>query len=124
MSEWTPEELHAISEVEEIQLAPLQADGTPRRPVVMWVVTNGTDVFVRSVLGTSAGWYRHVTETGRARLTAGEVDREVGFEPVNEVLNQAVTDAYKVKYAEQSIGDLLPMTEGPSIEATLKVVPA
>lgn len=130
MSAWTPEELRTISEAEEIELAPLAHDGTPRKGVIMWVVTNGTDVFVRSVRGTSARWYRDVTQTGRAHLTlpstspaAGRLAREVAFEPVNEVLNQAVTDAYNAKYASQPDEFRSPMVEGPSLEATLKVVP-
>jgi hypothetical protein len=123
MSEWTPEEVRAIGQVEEVQLAPLAGDGTPLPAVTIWAVTDGSEVFVRSVHGTGARWYRHVRETGRAAFTAGEVSREVTFEPVNEIKNQAVTDAYNAKYAAQPAEFRQPMVEGPSVGATLRVVP-
>jgi len=123
MSEWTPEEVHAIGDIEEVQVAPLAGDGTPLQSVTMWAVTNGTEVFVRSVKGVRGRWYRRVSETGRGVFTAGDVSREVAFEPVNEIKNQVVTDAYNAKYAAQPAQFRQPMVEGPSVEATLKVVP-
>ncbi|GAA4162068.1 hypothetical protein GCM10022286_20590 [Gryllotalpicola daejeonensis] len=123
MSDWTPEEVRAIGEIEEVQVAPLAGDGTPLQPVTMWAVTDGSEVFVRSAHGRSARWYRRVRETGRAAFTAGDIEREVAFEEVNEIKNQAVTDAYNVKYAAQPPQFRQPMVEGPSVEATLKVVP-
>ncbi|AYG03470.1 DUF2255 family protein [Gryllotalpicola protaetiae] len=123
MSEWSPEEVQAIGAIEEVGVAPLAGDGTPLASVTIWAVTVGGEVFVRSVHGTGAGWYRHVTETGRAVFSAGEISREVTFEPVNEVKNQAVTDAYNAKYAAQPDAFRQPMVEGVSLGATLKVVP-
>ncbi|WP_344751618.1 DUF2255 family protein [Gryllotalpicola koreensis] len=123
MSEWTPEEVHAIGEIEEVTVAPLAGDGTPLQSVTMWAVTDGSDVFVRSAHGHRGRWYRRVTETGRGVFDAGDVSREVTFEPVNEIKNQAVTDAYRVKYAAQPDEFLRPMVEGESVEATLRVVP-
>jgi len=123
MSEWTPQEVHAISEIEEVHVAPLTGDGTPQDGVVIWAVTNGSEVFIRSVRGAKGRWYRRIRETGRAVFTAGDISREVAFEPVNEIQNQAVTDAYNAKYAAQPDEYRLPMVEGPSVETTLKVVP-
>ena len=122
MSEWTPEEVDAIGAIEEVGVAPLAGDGTPRASVTIWAVTAGSEVFVRSVHGTGAGWYRHVSETGRAVFSAGELSREVAFEQVSEDENQAVTDAYRVKYAAQPDEFVRPMVEGVSLGATLKVV--
>ena len=34
---WTPEELERIGQAEELEMAPLRADGTARRPVPIWV---------------------------------------------------------------------------------------
>lgn len=123
MSEWTPEEVHTVGEVEEVRVTPLAGDGSPLQSVTIWAVTSGDDVFVRSVHGTKARWYRHVTETGRGVFDAGDVSREVAFQPATEVENQAVTDAYNAKYAAQPDQFRRPMVEGVSVGATLKVVP-
>jgi len=122
MSEWTPEEVRAIGDVEEVRVAPLAGDGTPLQSVTMWAVTNGSEVFVRSVRGTKARWYRRVTETGRAVFEAADISREVAFEQVNEIKNQAVTDAYNTKYARYG-RERQAMVEGDSVAATLRVVP-
>jgi hypothetical protein len=124
MSDWTPEEVHTIGEIEEVRVAPLAGDGTPLQSVTMWAVTNGSDVFVRSVHGPKARWHRRAVETGRGLFSAGDVSREVTFEPVNEIQNQAVTDAYNRKYAAQPAEYRQPMVEGVALSATLKVVPA
>lgn len=123
MSEWTAKDLDVIGSIEEVGVAPLAGDGTALKSVTIWAVTSGSDVFVRSVHGTGAGWYRHVLETGRAVFDAGDVSREVGFERVSELENQAVTDAYNAKYADQPDQFRRPMVEGVSLGATLKVVP-
>jgi hypothetical protein len=122
MSEWTPDEVRAIGEIEEVSVAPLAGDGTPLQAVTMWAVTNGSEVFVRSVRGKKGRWFRRVTETGRAVFDAGDISREVTFAQVNEVKNQTVTDAYNAKYAQYG-PERQAMVEGDSVEATLQVVP-
>ena len=124
MSDWTPEELTVITGTEEVEVTPTDTDGAPLQSVVMWCVTNGSDVFVRSVKGRHGRWWRRATKTGRGTFTAGAVTREVRFEPVNEIQNQAVTDAYNHKYASQPDEFRSPMVEGESLGATLRVVPA
>ena len=42
---WTVEELERIGTTEELQIAPLGADGAPRRPVPIWVVRAGDEQY-------------------------------------------------------------------------------
>ncbi|MFC4243890.1 DUF2255 family protein [Gryllotalpicola reticulitermitis] len=124
MSDWTTEELSAVTAAEEVEVTPADADGAPLQSVVMWAVTVGDEVFVRSVRGTKARWWRHATASARGTFTAGDVTREVAFEPVGEgAQNQAVTDAYNQKYAAQPDQFRQPMVEGASLAATLRVTP-
>jgi hypothetical protein len=123
MSEWTSDELSAINDAEEVEVTPADADGAPLQTVVMWAVTVGDEVFVRSVHGTKARWFRRATATARGTFTTGSVTREVAFEPVGDVENQSVTEAYSRKYAAQPDEFLAPMVSGVSLEATLRVVP-
>jgi hypothetical protein len=45
---WTPDELNRISRAEELEIAPQRRDGSLRRPLPIWVVRVGDDLFVRS----------------------------------------------------------------------------
>jgi hypothetical protein len=43
---------------EDLEIATVRSDGTLRRPVTIWVVRVGDDLYVRSVNGRSATWFR------------------------------------------------------------------
>ncbi len=51
MAEWTNEELETIDDRDELRIATRRTDGSLRRPVTVWMVRHGDDVFVRSVNG-------------------------------------------------------------------------
>jgi hypothetical protein len=71
---WTSDELSKIGAAEELQIAPLQTDGSLRKPVTIWVVRQGDDVFVRSVNGRTATWFRGAQVCHEAHIHAGGVD--------------------------------------------------
>jgi hypothetical protein len=48
MPGWTNDEPEAINAAEELDLASVRCEGTLRRPVTMWVVRHGDDLYVRS----------------------------------------------------------------------------
>jgi hypothetical protein len=54
MSAWTSDELTRIGDADELELASLRGDGRLRRPVTIWVVRYGDDLYVRSVNGPTA----------------------------------------------------------------------
>ena len=58
MANWTHDELDKIGEAEELDIVTLRRDGTPRKPVTIWVVRDGDDLYVRSGYGDHAAWYR------------------------------------------------------------------
>ncbi|MCL2516095.1 MAG: DUF2255 family protein [Microbacteriaceae bacterium] len=123
MSDWTAEELDLVSKIEEVEVTPAGADGAPLQSVVIWAVTDGSDVFVRSVHGQRARWWKQAEASGRATFTADGVVRDVTLEHVSDIRNQAVSDAYNHKYAAQPAEFLRPMVEGESLTATFRVVP-
>jgi hypothetical protein len=77
MAGWTNDELVAISEAEELQLASVRAAGTLRGPVTMWVVRIGDDLYVRSVNGRGSSWFRGVQDRHQAHIAAGDVEKDV-----------------------------------------------
>src|SRR3954451_1838104 len=57
MTTWTSDELDKIGETDELEIASLRRDGTLRKPVIIWVVRYGNDLYVRSGYGHDAAWY-------------------------------------------------------------------
>ncbi|MBK8899605.1 MAG: DUF2255 family protein [Anaerolineaceae bacterium] len=77
MTEWTNEELNRIGSAEELQIAGRKAEGTLRKPVIIWVVRVGDNLFVRSVNGRSSVWFRGVLVRHDGRIWAGGVQKDI-----------------------------------------------
>jgi len=58
MSSWTNDELDRIAAAEELEIESMRRDGTLRKPVTIWVVRHGDDLYVRSVNGRTSSWFR------------------------------------------------------------------
>jgi len=122
MTTWTPEELDAVGDAGELSIAPARTDGTFRRPIPIWVVRVGDELYVRSFNGPDGGWYRQALRTGRARIGAGGVDREVALsEPTGDV-NDEVDDAYRAKYGRYS-SYVAPMVAPAAVASTRRLDP-
>ncbi len=65
MTTWTNDELTRIGTAEELQIASLRGNGTLRKPVTIWVVRQGDDLYVRSVNGRTGSWFRGTQTTPR-----------------------------------------------------------
>src|SRR5919109_2428356 len=76
---WTSDELNKIGKAEELQIASLRRDGALRNPVTIWVVRVGDDLYVRSVNGRTAAWFRGSQERHEGRIWAGGVQKDVTF---------------------------------------------
>ena len=79
MTAWTSDELNKIERAEELQIASLRRDGTLRKSLPIWVVRVGDDLYVRSMNGRTAAWFRGVQERHEGHIRAGGVDRDVTF---------------------------------------------
>jgi hypothetical protein len=75
MNSWTSDELNKIRTAEELQLSSVRRDGTLRKPVTMWVVRCGDDLYVRSVNGRSSSWFRGAQTRHEAHIRAGGVEK-------------------------------------------------
>src|ERR1700716_4327976 len=79
MTAWTSEELTRIGTAAEVQIAALRRDGTLRNPVTIWVARHDDSLYVRSVNGRGAAWFRGVLATREGRIWAGGVEKDVIF---------------------------------------------
>jgi hypothetical protein len=122
MTTWTSDELDRIGSADELEIAPLRRDGTLRKPVPIWVVRDGDDLYVRSFRGTDGGWWRtaHLTHAGHVRC--GGVDKDVSFADVMDAeTDDRVDAAYRSKYARFGSAYINPMLAARS--TTLRLLP-
>ncbi|MEW5868266.1 MAG: DUF2255 family protein [Chloroflexota bacterium] len=123
MKSWTSEELNKIGAAEELLIASMRRDGTLRKPVIIWVVRLGNDLYVRCVNGRSGAWFRGVQTRHAGRIQAGGVEQDVTFEEETEPgINNQIDAAYLAKYARYP-QYVAPMVVPDVRAATLKLVP-
>jgi hypothetical protein len=124
MTDWTPEELTRIAEAEELTVAATGTDGALRKPVPVWVVRDGDELYVRSYKGEGGAWYRAVSARPAGRVRAGGVERDVDFAAVADAaVNDRVDAAYRSKYARYGDSYLDPMTADTARATTLRLSP-
>ena len=99
MTGWRADELTAIGDAEEVQIAPDRADGTPGRATTIWVVRAGTDLYVRSFRGPSGGWYRRAIRSRQGTIRAGRLERRVWFDDAQAEVQGQIDEGYRTKYA-------------------------
>jgi hypothetical protein len=122
MTTWTKDELDKIGDAEELRLASVRQDGTLRQPVVMWVVREGDDIYVRSVNGRGSSWFRSAQTRHQAHISAGDVEKDVGLVETDDA-NEAVDAAYDAKYGRR-YPTIVPSIVAPDARAaTLQLVP-
>ena len=124
MTAWTSDELNKIGNAEELQIASLRNDGTLRKPVTIWVVRVGDDLYVRSVYGRGSGWFRGTQVHHEGHIRAGGVDKDVTFaEETDSNINEQIDTAYRTKYRRYA-SNIIGSTLSPEARAaTIKLVP-
>ena len=114
MTAWTPDELDPIGAAEELELSALRGDGTPRRPLTIWVVRHGDDLYVRSWRGPTGGWFRAAHARGEGHISAGGVEKDVEFVDANDDVNDPIDAAYRTKYRRYADSYVTPMVSEPA----------
>jgi hypothetical protein len=122
MTTWTNDELSKIGAADELEIAPSRADGTLRNPVTIWVVRHGDDLYVRSVNGRTAAWFRAAQVRHEAHIDAGGVDKDVRLVETDE-LNAAIDAAYRTKYRRYAATIVNSVLTPQAQAATIKLMP-
>ena len=123
MTTWMSDELKKIGTAEELQIASLRRDGTLRKPVIIWVVRVGDDLYVRSVNGRGSAWFRGVDTRHEGHIRAGGVDKDVTFVEVTDSdINDQIDAAYTTKYRRYA--SIAKSMVTPAVRAaTIKIIP-
>jgi hypothetical protein len=124
LAAWTSNEIDKIAKAEELDIASLRGDGTLRKPVTIWVVRVGDDLYVRSYLGHNSSWFRGTQVRHEGRIQAGGVEKDVTFvEEADPAINDQIDTAYRTKYSHYDASYVDPMVAPEARAATIKLVP-
>ena len=123
MTTWTSEELTKIGTAEELQITSLRRDGTLRKPVTIWGVRLGDDLYVRSVNGRTGVWFRGTQVRHEGHIQAGGVDKDVTFVDADPGINDQIDAAYRTKYRRYAASIISTIVSPEARSATIKLVP-
>jgi hypothetical protein len=123
MTTWTRDELNQIGTAEELEIASLRRSGTLRKPVMIWVVRLGDDLYVRSAYGRTSAWFRGTQVRREGRIRAGGVEKDVIFLDAGPNLNDEIDAAYRTKYRRHEARFVDPMVSSKARSATIKLLP-
>jgi hypothetical protein len=123
MTMWSTDELNQIGRAEELKIASLRSDGTLTKPVTIWIVRDGDDLYVRSVNGPAAAWFRGTQARHEGRIDAGGVTKEVTFVDADPEINDQLDAAYRTKYRRYAANIINSIVTAKARSTTMKVVP-
>jgi hypothetical protein len=122
VSAWTADELARIGDAGEIDIATRRADGTLRTPRIIWIVRLGDALYVRSVNGPDAAWFRGARTAMQGQIEAGGLTKDVAFVDADHGLDDTIDDAYRTKYrsSPSAVGHI---NSAQARATTLRLVP-
>ena len=124
MTTWTSDELRAIGDAEELELASVRSDGTLGRAVTIWVVRVGDNLYVRSWKGDKGAWFRATQGRQAGLIEAGGVGKSVAFVPEDDAaINDRIDAEYRSKYRRHGGRYVDPMVAAPARGTTIRLVP-
>ena len=116
-------DLALLDAAQEVEIETAAPNGAAHRTII-WIVVDGGDVFVRSVNGSGARWYREAVAGEDVTI---HVDRRALPARVEAAADDAsieqVSTALSRKYAS-SRASLRSMLATHTLETTLRVIPA
>jgi hypothetical protein len=120
MSPWTADELDRVGNASELRVAGRRKDGSLRNGVIIWSVRVDDEIYIRSVYGPEASWFRGTQVSGDGRIEAGGVTKDVTYVSVDD-LNDIIDSAYHRKYGGGSA--VKAITTPLAATTTLRVDP-
>lgn len=122
---WSPQELERIDRAQELTIGAKLTDGSVRRPVPIWVVCVGEQVFVRTWYRRSTGWFGDVLKSRSARIRIADLEVDVAVEDVGECeLRAGVDAAYRAKYGRYGSSSVDRMVTAEAAATTLRLIPS
>ncbi|MFC4502484.1 MULTISPECIES: DUF2255 family protein [Streptomyces] len=122
-STWTSQELAAIGNAEELDIASLRRSGELGSRRTIWVVRVGDDIYIRSVNGPGSDWYRGTRARQEGRIQAGGIEKDVTITDAADDVNDAVDSAYRTKYGHYAASIIKAITSPEASSTTMRLEP-
>jgi hypothetical protein len=122
MTQWKSDQLDKLGKAEEVQIATARRDGSMRKPVTVWAVRHGDDLYVRSVKGRGGPWFRGTQETHEGTIRARGVEQDVTFVDAHSTESE-IDAAYLTKYRRYAGSILNSVLTPEARSSTIKLVP-
>jgi hypothetical protein len=123
MTEWKSDQLDKLGKAEEVQIASARHDGTLRKPVTVWAVRQGDDLYVRSVKGRTGSWFRGTQEKHEGLIRTRGVQVDVTFVDADQAIESEIDGAYRTKYRRYAGSILNSVLTSEARSSTIKLVP-
>lgn len=123
MTAWTSDELTKIASADELRIAARRRDGTLRNRMTIWVVRHDDSLYVRSVNGRNAAWFRGAQMTHEGRIWAGGVEKDVTFTQPDHDIGDELDAAYRSKYRGYAASIVGHIVSPEARSATIKLLP-
>jgi hypothetical protein len=119
MKTFDPDTLRALRDVDEVTI---RTDKRAANAVPIWVVVDGDDAFVRSVLGSRGRWYRDLAAGGLATLDVAGQGLAVRAIPASDAAAiERASREYLRKYRGSPYAQA--MVKAEVLQATLRLEP-
>jgi hypothetical protein len=123
MTTWMSDELDKIGKAEELEIASLRSDGTLTKPVTIWIVRDSDDLYVRSVNGRTAAWFRGTQVRHAGRIEAGGVTKDITFVDADPAIDDKLDAAYRTKYRRYAANIIDSIVTPKARSTTMKLIP-
>ncbi len=111
-----------LSDLSKVREVKIRTEKHPDSAVVIWIVVEGNEVFVRSFRGPKGRWYRDLAAGGPASLEVGRRRLAVHAEPARDEASVArVSREFLSKYGSSSYAQA--MVKPDVLRTTLRLVP-
>ncbi len=92
--------------------------------MTIWAVRHGGELYIRSVNGPTAAWYRGAQARHQARVSAGGVEKDVTLIDADHAIDDQIDAGYRTKYGRYSEDTLRRITSPQARSTTFKLEPA
>ena len=123
---WSQDELNLFGRAGEVEVSSVRRDGSQSRERIVWIVRVGDELYLRSVNGPDAAWYRSTRSRHQGRLTARGIARDVTWIDVDATEHPDIDPAVDAEYARKYRGSTSAIQRINSLAArstTMRVDP-
>jgi hypothetical protein len=101
---WFQEDLDLFGGAAEVEVSSVRRDGSWSRSRIVWIVRVGDQLYLRSVNGPEASWYRSTRSRHQGRLEAHGKLRDVMWVDIDAAEHPDINPAIDAEYARKYRG--------------------